>query len=288
MIKKYILNRIKNFLKNDLYYDLLEKSILKAVKEQKLDSLMLKLFEIADDTILKGQYTFSGYNDYNHHYWFTTVRALHTFQINLVLHTIEKFKLSDNNLTIVDIGDSSGNHSLYLKQLLDNVKTLSINLDSKAIEKIKKKGFDAICCRAEELEKYNIQTDIFLCFQMLEHLISPITFLKELSDRSNCKYLIVTVPYITKSRVSLNYIRLSKLEKQFAEKVHVFELNPCDWNLLFKFAGWKIKYSKIYLQYPKKGLLKFTKHFFKQYDFEGFYGVLLEKDDYFSKLYKDW
>ena len=47
--------------------------------------------------------------------------------------------LKKDTLSIVDIGDSSGTHTSYLKKLVTetNLKLLSVNLDLKAIEKIK-------------------------------------------------------------------------------------------------------------------------------------------------------
>ena len=81
-------------------------------------------------------------------------------------------------MTIVDIGDSSGTHSNYIKKLIQNnkLKLLSVNLDPMAIEKIKQKGFEAILSKAEDLQKYNINPDLFMSFQTIEHLNAPIPF----------------------------------------------------------------------------------------------------------------
>ena len=68
-------------------------------------------------------------------------------------------------MTIVDIGDSAGTHLLYLNELFGEIRSLSVNLDVNAVKKIKQKGLDAIHARAEELEKFNINADLFLSFQ---------------------------------------------------------------------------------------------------------------------------
>lgn len=43
-----------------------------------------------------------------------------------------------DEITTVDIGDSSGNHITYFKEIIKdiNLKTLSVNIDPSAVEKI--------------------------------------------------------------------------------------------------------------------------------------------------------
>ncbi|KKL99163.1 hypothetical protein LCGC14_1817200 [marine sediment metagenome] len=111
---------------------------------------------------------------------------------------------------IVDIGDSAGAHLQYIMGLYSknkDIKCLSVNLDEKAVRKIREKGLEAIHARAEDLHKYDVNADIFLCFELLEHLMNPCQFLYELSSRTNVKYLIVTIPYVRGSRVGLHHIR---------------------------------------------------------------------------------
>ena len=56
-------------------------------------------------------------------------------------------------LTLVDIGDSSGQHGEYIRALAPAGKVgrfVSVNLDPVAVEKVRARGGDAILCRAEE------------------------------------------------------------------------------------------------------------------------------------------
>ncbi len=281
------LNPIFNAVNSVLYNLFKLKSLKSAVQEQDLKHLIPKLKEISSDY----------YDHYNHvkiegDYWNYKVRALHAFQFDLTKKAIEiiKQQKEKNDLTIVDIGDSSGTHTNYLKKLIQNVnlKLLSVNLDPKAIEKIKQKGFEAILSRAEDLQKYNINPDLFMSFQTIEHLNSPITFLKSISKNTNCEFFLMTLPYLSESRVALEHIRNKTREKVHAENIHIFELKPTDWKLLFKHTGWEIKHEKIFFQYPKKSLLRFLKNSWKKYDFEGFYGVILKKDSTWTDKYLDW
>jgi len=256
-------------------------SLNKAVREQYLADLAQELEKFVPDITFQ----YSCFN-IDTPYIYTKVRSQHAFQISLVDKIIREF----NNPLIVDIGDSCGTHLQYLNGLYHNkgIKTLSVNLDINAVKKIKEKGLDAIHSRAEDLESYNVNADIFLCFETLEHLMDPCHFLRDLSSKTKAKYLIVTVPFLRQSRVGLRYIRNTGNKAICAENTHIFEFSPKDWKLIARHSGWDIVKEQIYLQYPRKSLLRLTKLYWKRFDFEGFYGIILKRDDSWSSLYQDW
>lgn len=281
IFKSLIQKNQKPYLKESLY-SILTKSLKKAAREQGLCELKVKLKEIVPD--ISDQYSIIKLDTT---YIKTKVRNQHTFQISLVNEVIEKF----DKPTIVDIGDSSGTHLQYIIGLFSkkkDVKCLSVNLDAKAVEKIKGKGLDAVHARAECLDKYNINTDIFLCFEILEHLMNPCQFLYNLATMTNARYLIITVPYLKNSRVGLHHIRADRKENVYAENTHIFELNPGDWKFIIKHSGWEVVHEDIYFQYPKRSFWRITKMLWKKYDFEGFYGMILKRDDTWSLRYMDW
>jgi len=256
-------------------------SLNRAAREQQLIDLAQRLERIVPDITFQ-------YSCFNIEtpYIYKKVRYQHAFQISLIDKVINEF----NNPLIVDIGDSCGTHLQYLHGLYHDkgIKALSVNLDENAVKRIRSKGLEAIHSRAENLESYNVNADIFLCFETLEHLMDPCHFLYSLSSKTKAKYLIITVPFLRKSRVGLRYIRNSGNKKACAENTHIFELNPEDWKLIAKLSGWDIVEEDIYLQYPRKSLLKLTKIYWKKFDFEGFYGIVLKRDDSWSSLYQDW
>ena len=266
----------------EMFHSARLKSIQKALSYQDLAVLFKKLASSGID--ITNQYTQFEVKD---RFRELKTRALHTFQVSIILKALKLLK-DESEPLIVDIGDSSGAHILYLKSILGKIKSLSINLDPVAVEKIRSRGLEAICKRAEELESEDIHTDVFLCFETLEHLTDPSRFLHTLSSSSDCKSLVITVPYVRSSRMGLHTLRKSQKVDIFAENTHIFELSPEDWKLLFMFSGWKVKYEQIYLQYPEKGMYSAFKRYWAKHDFEGFYGVVLERDDTWSSLYKDW
>lgn len=264
-----------------LFNFLRESALDIAVKQQELYDLATKLSNIVKD--VSQQYTRVVLTQ---NLLQKSVRYLHAFQISLASEVIERFE----NLVIVDIGDSSGAHIRYIKEIYRDkqIKALSVNLDNTAVEKIRNVGLEAICCRAEDLTQVGIYADIFFCFETLEHLTDPIRFLYSISKNRYAKYLVITVPYVRKSRIGLCHIR-KKIKKQTsAEDTHIFELCPDDWNLVAAHSGWNLIRKKIFLNYPKWHPLWITKILWRRFDFEGFYGMVLTPNSTWSSLYRDW
>lgn len=218
-------------------------------------------------------------------------RILQAFQCSLMLKVLESF--SSRKLTVADIGDSAGTHLFYLKELAKerfDVEGIGVNLDPRAIKKIKSRGFKAILCRAEDLDLRDTQVDLFTSFEMVEHLHNPALFFRRLAKKSQCKTLIITVPYFKKSRVGLYHVRVPATKPIYAGDEHIFELSPQDWSLLMLHSGWRVRYSKIYYQYPKRIpiISNILSWYWKRFDFEGFWGAILEKDTSISDYYQDW
>lgn len=289
-VKGHLPNKIYKLLRN--YWcitstNLAIISIKSAIAEQGLLGLYHRLTNIVPDIT----HQYSSFKIDNK-YLPIKVRAQHSFQINLANKAIEMadIKGCSKELRIVDIGDSSGTHLQYIKGLWQKKKihTVSINLDNKAIERIKKKGLEAICCRAEDIKAYSNNGDTFLSFEIVEHLMNPFQFLHNLSKNTNCRSFVITVPYVRYSRLGLHHMRNNDKAELNAENTHILELSPSDWRLLFQFSGWRVEYDTIYLQYPRKNPLRIMKFYWRKFDFEGFYGAILVRDPTWSNLYKDW
>lgn len=261
-------------------------SIRAAVREQKLLPVYHQLTESVPD--ITHQYTSF---DLDSEYLKTKVRAQQSFQIALASEALQLIDSSlKDTVAIVDIGDSSGTHLQYIKGLHQNhkIRSLSIDIDEEAVRRIREKGMEAICARAEDVASLSIQADIFLSFEMLEHLVNPCGFLHSLSE-TNCKFFVVTVPYVSCSRIGLYHIRQDQKRNVSPEEAHIFELSPEDWGLVFKLSGWAIQAEKIYWQYPKRSPFRFFwKSYWKWCDFEGFYGAILKPDKSWSSLYEGW
>jgi len=262
------------------------KSICAAIREQKLLPVYHQLAEIVPD--ITHQYTSF---DADSEYLKTSIRALHSFQITLVneaLYFVDS-PLKET-ITIIDIGDSAGTHLQYIKGLHRNrnIRAVSINMDTEAVRRIKEKGLEAICARADDIASLSIEADMFLSFETLEHLMNPCGFLQSLSQ-INCKVFVVTVPYLPRSRVGLYHVRANQKRHVNSENTHIFELSPEDWQLIFKHSGWAIETDKIYLLYPRRSPFRFwLRRFWQRRSFEGYYGAILKPDKSWSSLYDGW
>jgi hypothetical protein len=271
-------------------------SLRQAVREQGLDSILERLRVLVPD--ITNQYT-SFSIDTEVLEW--RVRALHAFQMTLALKAVDQIlSASDTSassaepFTIADIGDSAGTHILYLNALLGadrrfanrGFRSISVNLDPVAVAKIKSKGLPAVLCAAEKLHEHDMSADLFISFETLEHLRDPISFLDAVSRDSRCDWFALTVPYVRRSRVGMHYIRSRHRKPATAESTHVFELAPADWRLIFLHSGWNVVDESVFVQYPRRSLFHVLRPFWRRFDFEGFYGVLLRRDRTWADLYK--
>lgn len=257
-------------------------SLRTALREQGLWELYEQLGRIIPD--LKKQYTSF---DIDSEYLLLNVRGMHAFQMTLVNEAIQSMRSSPEPPIVVDVGDSAGTHIQYIQELHKGrgFRCLSVNADKEAIRRIREKGLEAVHARAEDLPSLGLDNGLFLSFEMLEHLHDPVRFLKNLSYLTSCQSLVITVPYVSRSRVGFHQVRKNIQKSHNAENTHIFELCPADWQLLFRHAGWAIKSERVYLQYPRFSVFRLMKAVWKRLDFEGFWGVILVRDHTWSDLY---
>jgi len=259
-----------------------------ALRQQGRIGLVSRLREIEpdltnqEDEALKGQ-PHGEYSDLKR-------RGLQTFQCELMQREVSR--LPNQQLTVADIGDSAGTHMLYLRHLVGDshkLDTVSVNLEERAVEKIRARGFKAVLGRAEDLDLGGTLVDLFTSFEMVEHLHNPAIFLRRLARRAGRARLLLTVPFLRRSRVGCHNVRWGNHGVIRAGDEHIFELSPADWKLLFLHSGWRVVHEDIYYQYPRLPILDMPlAWFWRKNDFEGFWGASLEIDATFADRYMDW
>jgi len=264
------------------YDNFRERSVYSALKQQRLLARFNQIKRLDPD--ISNQYTSSNIDT---SYLQTKVLGLHAFQMALFGLFINGQNRKEWSIT--DLGDSSGNHIMYIKNLFSKFKwdTLSVNLDQKAVDKIRSKGLNAIACSIEDYYEYekDYRNQIITLFQTLEHLENPISILKGVKENLKPEAFIITVPFVRRSKVGLHYLR-ENLKSDFFNKVpspeniHIFELSPDDWELLFEYCGWEVKHSLVYYQYKRRIpiISRLLRWYWSAFDFEGFYGCILTKN----------
>lgn len=223
------------------------------------------------------------------------MRMMRRFQYGLVNTSMFLWlmlKFTEENLVIHDLGDADGFHQWVAKEeafkiaeewktvSLKHVKTCGYNISQKAVDKIQANGYNAVVRSIENYLNIDNRTwpvDIVMMFETLEHLENPVHVLRSL----NSKMLILTVPYIRQSRVGFHQARRGRAEEATPENLHIFELSPQDWKLIFEYTGWRVIHEDLYYQYPRTyphaiwGFL--MKYLWRYLDYEGFWGVTLFK-----------
>ncbi|MBF0353748.1 MAG: hypothetical protein HQL43_00730 [Alphaproteobacteria bacterium] len=271
-----------------LYQKLSAASLDAAAKEQGLLDLRQRLRTILPD--IRDQYSLAMDEAEYVRYWECKMRSLHAFQVQMALEAIAH--LGGSNLVLADIGDSCGNHATYIKALEPRVKrVISVNLDPVAVDKVKSKGGDALLARAEEMDLEGIAPDLFMTFEMVEHLTDPLRFLHRLATSGSSPWLLMSVPYVRQSRFGGRELDMDTAllpSAITAEEMHLFELSPKDWLRLARFSGFSPVLSRLYRQYPKKHFLAVTASLWARLDFEGFFAVLLKRDLSLANRYTAW
>lgn len=261
-------------------------SLKMSLREQKLEPMVESLRKIIPDVSEQESHESGPISAY----FELKRRQFQAFQCRFVLESLKQVKKPA--ITVVDVGDSSGAHMVYMRELTKgklNLRTISVNLDPRAIEKIRKRGLEAVLSRAEHLS-LDAPVDLFTSFEMVEHLHDPALFFHRLAMRNDESLFLMTVPYVKISRVGLHHVRGKLMKKIYAEDEHIFELNPEDWSLLLKHSGWKVLAKAVYYQYPRRLFLLswLLAGFWRITDYEGFWVVLLTRDKTFADLYQDW
>ena len=288
VVKKLI--RFLGFDTRVLYQHLSAESLRAAIEAQNLEPICDKLRKVVPD--LRDQYTGVLDEAEYRRYWELKMRGLHAWQTLLGLEALKR--IGRDGLTLADIGDSSGNHGLYLKALAAPGKIdrfISVNLDPVAVAKVQAKGGESILSRAEDLDHAGLRPDLFLSFQTLEHLTDPVRFLHGLAIKGAADWMVLTVPYRRVSRFGGGHLRMPEAElpeKMTAEDVHIYEFSPEDWALLARFAGWRSEHATLYRQYPPRLPLRLTAPLWRALDFEGFFGMILARDLSLAGRYADW
>ena len=217
------------------------------------------------------------------------IRFLITAEAAFIKSEVQRIISIKNKCNYLDIGDSDGSVRLLLEKIIDNpgFKTMGVNLQKSAVEKIRSKGMEALHMNAMDVGKTGVNYDVVSLFETLEHLSDPIGFLEQIHNIVGQK-LVISVPFVRRSRVSLRYLEARPIADNInIENVHIFELSGDDWKKIFLHTGWKVENEWSLLQFPKFGILRLIMQtYWRMVSFEGFWFVSLTKDMKFRNSYK--
>jgi hypothetical protein len=235
--------------------------------------------------------------DFKKHYSFVVeseevenrIRLLVAAETVFVKREIENVIKTNGGCTYADVGDSDGSVRLLLKEYFseEELSSVGINLQPSTVEKIKRKGLDAICADALSLGDKGVHYDIVSAFETLEHLPDPIGFLSGIRKVVGNR-LVLSVPFIRHSRIGLAYLsnRWPDGTKPTVENTHIFELSPRDWGKIFSHTGWEKNEEWKLMMFPSNKISRLVlQPFWRFVSFEGFWFISLSKDTEYSSQY---
>lgn len=215
-------------------------------------------------------------------------RFLLSAQATFVAEQVRRVLSEKERCDLVDVGDSDGSLQQMIRAMVDNndlLNTVGVNLQPKAVKRIQERGLDGMLIDAMELANRGLNYDIVTVMETLEHLPNPIGFLESIHAVAR-ERLVISVPFVRKSRVSLAYLDASKEERQpTIENVHIFELAPADWRKIFRHSGWTVAEEWTAYQYGPRSFWRVTAPIWRRLDFEGFWLASLKKDSSACKRY---
>ncbi len=276
-------NKLKNAQK-EIFFNLSKKAVL-AAKEEMPE--LKKFWDISNRVI-------PGFGEHFNDAVLTEeaelrVRLLICAEANFVEKVAGALFVGGKKWNYLDIGDSDGTTRLLLKEALGKgFDSLGVNLQKKAVDKIKSKGLDAECVDAMSMGRSGRKFNLVSLFETLEHLPDPVGFLKSIQNVVGDR-LIISVPLIRGSRVGLRYLDKDWPADKIPtiENVHIFELSPADWKRIFLHSGWGVDKEWELRQYPSRGVLKHIMQFaWRRISFEGFWFVSLKKDSCFVDRFR--
>jgi len=272
------------------YQRLSAASLTAAIREQGLAELADRLRTIIPDP--SDQYTATFDPIEFGRYWEIKMRGLHAFQMRALIDALAA--IGKPAAEIADLGDSSGNHGIYLKALAaeGQVKRyVSVNLDPVAVDKVRAKGGEAMLSPIEALDLSVFAPDLIVSFETFEHLTDPLRMFHTLATKASAEHLLITVPLRRHSRFggTLMRQRLDRLPAELTpEAVHIHEFSPADWRLMARFGGFATVFERRYRQYPRLSPLVATRPLWRHLDHEGFLALLLRRDLSLASRYTGW
>lgn len=218
------------------------------------------------------------------------IRFLVAAECAFVEEEIAAVLAKNQRCTYADIGDSDGSVRVVMHEIFgrDRLATMGINLQPSVVKRMQDMGLEAICEDAVEVGRRGVRYNVVSVFETLEHLPDPIGFLKAIGAVVEDR-LVLSVPYVRRSRVGLQYLSKSWPAGDVAtiENVHMFELCPADLRKIFQHAGWRVDREAVFKQFPAwspSGVL--LSIYWRLTSFEGFYFASLVKDDTHASRYQ--
>jgi SAM-dependent methyltransferase len=147
--------------------------------------------------------------------------------------TIEFIQTHIKNYSYQRIADIGASDGLFLYPFKGEL--VGLNIEQICVDQINSHGFKGVAGDIHKLPFDDNYFDIVFCFEVLEHLESPLIAFKELSRISN-RYIFYSVPFVKNTVLK----RYNTEPQKASTNQHVFMLNSEDLKNLASYTNMKI------------------------------------------------
>ncbi len=182
------------------------------------------------------------------HYAYTSVddefayNLLTIQQNNLINFTIENTRSLDLE-SILEVGCTS---DLFLKEV-ETDKKMGLNFLDVCCKQIERQGICPIKANADTIPLPEKSVDVVICYQMLEHSLSPIKVLREL-ERISRGLILLSIPWVLKTNIRSKDHGVQPDGRPMSE-YHIFEFSEEDFRRILSYTNLEIREYKKLLNY---------------------------------------
>jgi SAM-dependent methyltransferase len=179
------------------------------------------------------------------HYAWTEVTGQFTWDMFCIQETnlinfVRTFATGDYE-AVVEIGATS---DMFLKHIKARQK-IGINVLDACVEQLNRQGITGLKTDGQKIPIEDNEADLVICFETLEHVHNPISFLAELSRVTRNK-LLLSIPWVVNTNIRAKWHGLTDPNGQPDSEFHIFEFNEEDFRKVLSHTDFKVsEYQKL-------------------------------------------
>lgn len=180
-------------------------------------------------------------------------------QTNLI--NFVKIVATGNYQVAVEIGATS---DMFLRHVKAERK-IGINVLDSCIEQLNRQGIEGIKTDGQHIPLADREADLVICFETLEHVRNPLSFLTELG-RIAKRQVLLSIPWVAKTN-----IRDAMLG--YEGEHHIFEFSELDFRKILGYTDFKVsEYRKLINYGPRYG--PFTNWCLRKYVYPSYFPAI--------------
>ena len=155
-----------------------------------------------------------------------------------------------------------------------------MNVQYDILNRLQSQGIEARKSTGKSIPVADNESDLSVCFETLEHVPDPISFLRELERiTKNNSRVLLSIPWVRETNILSKFHGGAFIDRDEADN-HIFEFSPEDFLKIISYTGFSVvRYEKLHNYYYKYDIFSnylLKKHFFNKF-FPAVQAYILEK-----------